>query len=293
MSYKHLYINLIVILLNIATSIYAQDNFSFIFYTDLHLKADSIPQEGFEKCITKINEEKPDFVVDGGDFIFEMNHRDWDKVEASCQLYTILQKRIEAPVYQVIGNHDALAVAFNVKRKVEKDIQGKALIKQMTGRNTYYTFDHKGWQFFILDCLELKNGYFKRMAKYKVSDEQLEWISNTLDTIPQDKPIVLMAHVPFITASSMYYKDSREKNSKGQVIWNTKEVLDLFENHNMKLTLSGHLHKHEVINIDNKQFINSGSVSGRWWKGPYKTTPNGFTKIDIVDGEAVARYLAY
>lgn len=271
----------------------AQNDFSFIFYTDLHLKADSIPQQGYENCIEKMNKLSPDFVVDGGDFIFEMNRRDWQTVESSYQLYSVLQKRINAPVYQVIGNHDALGVDHKVKRKVNKDIQGKELFRQTTGRNTYYSFDHKGWQFIALDCLELNKGYRKRMANYKISDEQLVWLSSILDTIPNEKPIVLMAHVPFMTATNMYKKGSREKNNKGQVIWNTNAVLDLCKKHNLKLTLSGHLHQHEEIHIDSKLFINGGSVSGRWWKGAYDNTPNGFTKIDIVNGEAHVSYLAY
>jgi len=282
---------LIIIALTSSLMLAADDDFSFVFYTDVHFQSDKVAQEGYQKAIDKINTLDVDFVMDGGDFLFDMNHKSWEEISSDFELYTDYRAKIEAPLYNVMGNHDVLCTSNKCKSNGGDDTHyGKNLFQEMTQENTYSTFNHKGWQFFILDCIELNDS---TMMSYQIDQEQLDWISQSLDEMDAETPIVLVSHVPFMTASAMYKSGPLARNSSSKVIVNAAEVLKLFKKYNLKLTLSGHLHQYENITIDKKQFVVSGAVCGFWWRGPFGNTAEGFTKVDIVDGEAIVNYLNY
>ena len=274
----------------IVSQLWAQKDFSFVFYTDVHFKSDSIAVSGFTKAIDAINVLKPDFVVDGGDFLFDMNHKTWKDIEGDYLLYQECKGHFNAPVYHVLGNHDVVGASKKYREKTDPKYQGKALFRKMQEGTSYSSFEHEGWHFFLLDCIQTSDSV---MMSYYVDEDQLEWLSENLATIEKDEPIVLISHVPFMTASAMYKLGPLARNSSGKVIANADEVLKRCKNHNLKLTLSGHLHQYENITIDAKQFVVSGAVCGYWWRGAFGNTPEGFTRIEVKDGEPVVRYLTY
>ncbi len=282
----------ILLILYFVVSVFAQaqDSFSFVFMTDVHLKDDSLICANFNRAIDRINNCQPDFVVDGGDFIFDMNDEVYDEAKGALQKYETAVSRLQSPLYNVIGNHDVLGVTKKYRTTVDPNYQGKKVFERFFNDKTYYTFNHKGWQFFVLDCIQLNDS---TMLEYYIDSKQLEWLSETLDTIDEETPIVLFSHVPFFSASAMYRDGSLARNSSVKVMKNTKDILKCFKHHNLRLTLSGHLHQYESITIDNKQFVVGGAICGFWWRGAFGTTAEGFTKVDIVNGEAKITYVPY
>lgn len=280
-----LYISLFSLL-----QVWSQENFSFVFYTDVHFKSDSVAVNGFTKAVSIINTFNPDFIVDGGDFLFDMNHKTWKDIEADYELYQECKSQLEAPVYHVLGNHDVVGASKKYREKTNPKYQGKALIRNMNEGESYSSFTHKGWHFFLLDCIQTSDSV---MMSYYVDEEQLGWLSENLAKIDKDEPIVLISHIPFMTASAMYKSGPLARNSAGKVIANAAEVLKRCRAHNLKLTLSGHLHQYENITIDNKQFVISGAVSGFWWRGPFGNTPEGFILIEVENGEPTVGYVTY
>lgn len=260
------------------------EDFSFVFYTDVHLNADSVARQGLEKTVAKINALKPDFVVDGGDFLFDMNHKTYQDIEDDYSFYQDQTNKIESPLYKVIGNHDVLGVSNKYKTKVSPKFQGEALFKKDNRGVLYSTFRHKGWQFFLLDCVQLSDSV---MVDYFIDNEQLKWFANCLDTIPKQVPIVLFSHVPFMSASAMYKSGPLARNSKAKVFRNSHDLIKLTKQHQLKLTISGHLHQYEHIMVNNKQFVNSPAVCGFWWRKERASFPRGFLRVSIIDGEAI------
>jgi predicted phosphodiesterase len=62
------------------------------------------------------------------------------------------------------------------------------------------------------------------------------------------------------------------------------EVLNLLQSHpNVKLLLSGHTHLTESIAFGGLDLINSGAVSGLWWKGKFRHTAEGYNVIELFD----------
>ena len=73
------------------------------------------------------------------------------------------------------------------------------------------------------------------------------------------------------------------------------ELLQLFRQHaNVKLCLSGHTHLTEQIQMAGISFVNSGAISGLWWKGDNAHTDEGYSIVDLFDdGTFETTYQAY
>jgi 3',5'-cyclic AMP phosphodiesterase CpdA len=155
---------------------------------------------------------------------------------------------------------------------------------------SYYTFDHKGWKFLILNSVEdtRHDGYIGLIDK-----GQIEWIKEELGKTDTLTPIIISTHIPFITAKTQKYQGATIANDSSSVISNGKEVLDLFKKYNLKLVLQGHLHTVEDIYIDGIHFVTGGAVSAAWWKGPNQGTEEGFMLVSAGNNEVNCRYIDY
>jgi hypothetical protein len=73
------------------------------------------------------------------------------------------------------------------------------------------------------------------------------------------------------------------------------ELLNLLQSHpNVKLCLSAHTHLTETISFGPIDFVNSGAVSGLWWKGNFHHTSEGYNVVDLFDdGTYASRYVTY
>ena len=96
-----------------------------------------------------------------------------------------------------------------------------------------------------------------------------------------------------ITVQTQILRGSNMPNSIGTVITNSKDVLDLFAGHNLKLVLQGHLHNYEDIYIKGIHFITGGAVSGNWWEGAHRGIEEGFLLVCVKDNEISAEYIDY
>lgn len=238
------------------------NEFTFVFITDIHLQPERNAVEGFKQAINEINKINPDMVITGGDLIYDALGVSFERADSLYNLYNETIKLINAPVYNTIGNHEIFG--WNEKSGVQREHPefGKKMYENRIGK-TFYSFEHKGVKFFILDSIEeVPEG-----GKYfgYINDEQIHWLKNELISTDNLTPIIISTHIPFITSFSQIKAGSQKENERGLVVENSKEVLDLFSSHNIKLFLQGHLHYFEDLNIQNKtSFITGGAVSARW-----------------------------
>jgi hypothetical protein len=126
-----------------------------------------------------------------------------------------------------------------------------------------------------------------------IDSTQIEWIKQDLHNLDRNTPIALSVHIPFLTVFPEVDQGALASNSKGLVINNSKEVLELFENHNLKLVLQGHLHFLEDIYVKGTHFITAGAVSGSWWNGPRDGLEEGFLKVDVSGHDFNWEYVDY
>jgi 3',5'-cyclic-AMP phosphodiesterase len=77
------------------------------------------------------------------------------------------------------------------------------------------------------------------------------------------------------------------------VVTNAREVMQIFDGHNVLAVLQGHLHINAVDTFKEIPYITGGAVSGNWWHGTHQGTPEGFTVISLRDGKISWRYDTY
>jgi 3',5'-cyclic AMP phosphodiesterase CpdA len=265
------------------------DEFSFVFMTDIHLQPENNATEGFKLAIDSINKLKPDFVITGGDLIMDALGANYGRADSLYQLYIETIKNVEAPVYNTLGNHEVFAWYSASGADTLHPEKGKTMFRNRIGE-TYYSFDHKGWHFLILDSVEEAEGegYIG-----EINEQQMEWIKKDLSKLGTDVPICVSVHIPVFTMLMQFFYGSREPNGQGLVIDNSKELLDLFEEHNLKLVLQGHTHFLEDIYIGGIHFITSGAVSGHWWRGPHNDCEEGFMLLKVKGDDFEWEYVDY
>ena len=255
--------------------------FDFIFMTDIHVQPEHQAAEGFLQAIDVANSLNPDFVITGGDLIMDALDQTKERADSLYQLYLKLEKNFKMPVYNTPGNHEHYA--FYMREEISRDDPdyGDKMFQRYMGK-THYSFNHKGWHFIILNSvMETED----RRYRGGVSSDQIEWLQTDLENVDSDTPIVMSAHIPLVTAMKQYRDGGLSTNLEGSVINNSKEVLDLFTDKNLKLVLQGHLHYLEDICMQGKtHFITGGAVSSDWWRGPRYGMEEGFLRIKV-DGD--------
>ena len=267
------------------------DQFSFAFLTDIHLTYDRNAPQGFMQAIDTINKLNPDFVLTGGDLIMDALEAPYQKVDSLYNLYNELIKNLKMPVYNTIGNHEH----FGIYRRYDVDTSNteynNRMFEHRIGKR-YYSFDHKGWHFIVLDAVSITK---EREYIGLIEDDQIEWIKSDLQKIDKKTPIAISVHIPFITAQTQLTEGSLAPNSEGTVIKNARDVLLLFWQYNLKLILQGHLHFLEDIYInEDVHFITGGAVSARWWNNkPTDYPEEGFVLVNITGENVIWDYIDY
>lgn len=265
------------------------DSFSFVFMTDIHLTYDRNAIPGFRKAIEKVNTLNPDFVLTGGDLIMDALNQRYTRADSLYDLYQEVSREFTIPVYNTMGNHEIWGIYKDSGADRADAEYGERMFEQRLGRS-YYAFDHKGWKFMVLNSVEdTKKGEYIGM----IDSLQMEWIRTELGKTDTSVPIVLSLHIPLITASTQKYYGSTVANDSGTVVVNAKKVLALFEKHNLKLVLQGHLHIVEEIMIDGIRFITGGAVSAAWWRGPFRGYEEGFVLVTMQGERFSWEYIDY
>jgi 3',5'-cyclic-AMP phosphodiesterase len=267
----------------------AGESFTFAFMTDIHLTFERNAVPGFNQAIKSANNLKPDFVIMGGDMIMDALEQRYSLADSLYNLYTETVRNFRMPVFNTMGNHEIYGIYSKSGADILNPEYGEKMFQKRLGE-PYSSFIHKGWKFIILNSIEdtRKDGYIG-----KIDDEQITWLEKELKATTPETPIVLSTHIPFITATTQLYGGSTVRNDSSTVIYNGKEVLDLFKGYNLKLVLQGHLHTLEDIYIDGIHFITGGAVSAAWWGGPNRSTEEGYLLISVKNKDLSWKYIDY
>jgi Icc protein len=77
------------------------------------------------------------------------------------------------------------------------------------------------------------------------------------------------------------------------VVVNNLDVLKIIKEHNVILVLQGHLHVKELILWQHTKFIGGGAICGKWWRGPWHGTEEGFSVITLTGNTVSWEYIDY
>lgn len=200
-----------------------------------------------------------------GDLVFDKP----EYHESSKEIFSMLN----APVYNVIGNHDHVFDKSEPAMK-SNDLKADTVYKRHYGP-TYYSYNRGKVHYVVLDDVEYWGGSGPKYVD-AVSDEQIAWLQKDLMYVDKDKAIVLCLHAPT--------KRRTETRSFG----NREQLYALLRGYADVQILSGHTHWNSVVTDDGSGMTEHivAAMCGNWWQPELicsEGTPIGY-KIFDVDG---------
>ena len=261
---------------------------SISYFTDIHANLDGQIQPALVKAASALKESKTDFLICGGDFIRGGPSFMPENAAAEWQRLQQFQDEIGKPFIQTIGNHDF--IGLKPPAGMESIDPRADYLKHFGLKTTYFRKEVSGYQIFTLDSMELVGGGNFRGS---INQQQQDWIKTELSQISPEQPIIIVTHLPFITALFQATKGGTAAGSESKVVANSDQILTLFSNHNLVLVLQGHLHVSEILVWRQTTFITGGAICGNWWKGTYQGTPEGFGEIQIANNQVTWHYHPY
>ena len=185
----------VFLVLFIGNTTIAQPDFRFAFFTDIHLNnGGGQSHKGFQKAINHATKKKIDFILTGGDIV-DVDVLDESRRNEALTLYSDFKKRLSAsgkPFHITIGNNDR----FWAKAGSNVTLNDDGMFKKFFERS-YYSFEHKGWKFFVLNSVQSQDGVYPVINK-----RQVDWLKSELNNTLKNTPIIISTHVPLL---SVYY----------------------------------------------------------------------------------------
>ncbi|MEM7292650.1 MAG: metallophosphoesterase [Pseudomonadota bacterium] len=260
------------------------------FFTDSHARVEWGTPVAMQRAAAAINAQNPDIIIGGGDYITDGFEFSAQTVAPRWEVFLDFYNALQFPTYLTIGNHD-LVGAIPVDGS-EPEADPKAIYREKFGlESTYYSFDFAGYHFMMLDSVQVIGGEY--LYRGFIDEQQQQWIRDDLAAVSADTPIIVGQHIPLLTTFYQSRKGATFAAKPNRVTVNNREVLELFERHNLRLVLQGHLHTKERIDWRDTTFIMGGAICGRWWRGPWRGTPEGFAMITISADRIDWEYITY
>ncbi len=272
----------------------------FAHMTDVHVHPGRSSAQGLAQAIRHVHalENPPEFILNGGDAINDALAVDRAAVEVQWGLWKSAWKENGSlPLRHCVGNHDVWGWD-KAKSKTTGDEAGwgkQLALDQLELKKSHHAFDQGGWRFIVLDSMT----YDEETAyRAEIDAAQFEWLRTQLQKTPVETPIVLVSHIPILTVGTLGFVPRLRKYPPGHKMLSHQdayELVALLRMHpNVKLCLSGHTHQTETIQFGELAFVNSGAVSGYWWKGDFLHTDEGYNVVDLFDdGTYEVEYVSY
>lgn len=258
----------------------------------MHVTERNRAPEGYAAALRMAAGFEPDFLVTGGDHVGDaLEIADRAAVERQWDVHDrVLAEHNALPVRPVVGNHDVWGWMVPTLDPLTPGY-GKAMaLDRLRLASPYYSFDHGGWHFVVLDNVQKVN------HSYLGALDPEQHASLVADLAANDKPVCLFSHIPILTVCAFrppgHMKDTYYWVPDTWMHANAVPLIHLLAKFGVKLCISGHLHMVDRVDFLGVTFICNGSVCGRWWNGPYEEFAEGFGVFDLFnDGTFEHRYV--
>lgn len=189
------------------------------------------------------NDAKPDFIVDLGDRISDVD-RDTDlRLEREV---AEAFKAVEAPIHHINGNHDRdhLEVADN------EEILGQSL--------AHTTFDAGNWRI-VLWRADSKIYRSPERSGFVLREADLLWLSRVAQNV--DRPLMVLSHVPVSghAQTGNYYFERNQGHSTYPMAERARAALA--QSRHPVVCLSGHVHWNTVTTVDGITHLTQQSLT--------------------------------
>ena len=268
----------------------AAPSFDFLFLTDSHIQPELNGIQGTQLAMRRARTHPADFAIQGGDHIMDALGVTRTRATQLFDQYVKTEQDLGLKVHHTLGNHDIFGV-FPASGAGPADPEyGKKMFAERFGP-TFYSFDHKGVHFIVLDSVGITQNPDWKLRTYeaRIDQDQLDWLAKDLGVLPPRAPIVVTTHIPLVTAVAAYAPPKPGGVPQGPFI-NGPAVIRLLEGYNVLAVLQGHNHINETVLWRGIPYITSGAICGNWWHGSRMGTPEGFTVVSVRNGQLTTRY---
>ena len=260
----------------------ASGSFTFAFFTDVHIEPEMDAPQGTELAMEIINASEAEFAICGGDHVFDALGSRKERVIEQYELYMQAEKTLRIPVRHVLGNHDVAGLKTGMSS--HDAIYGKAMFEQTFQTPTYYSFQHKGVNFIVLDSILVEG----RDWRPEIDLRQLAWLERDL-AANAAYPQVVISHVPLVTSMASYGPGSNDK--KYEPVSNADAIVPILEKYNVIALLQGHTHIVECVHRHGIQYVTGGAVCGNWWHGTQYGDHEGVMFMMVDNGVISTSYV--
>lgn len=266
--------------------------FRIAHVTDQHVTSRRKGHLGYQICVDSINDLRPspDFVLMGGDMVFDGLYTDLDVFQESIELYKKISDTLEMPYYHCIGNHDVLGLSSRRKVAPNHPEIGRAYIMNRLGMSRdYYSFNHNGWHFVVLNAIYEKEGSSGPAYDARIGEKQLDWLRFDLGK-HKDMPTIAVSHLAAFSHKGQIRQDFDMKAMSGIVLQDNKQLREVLERHSVRALLQGHTHVSENFQFNDVWYITSQSASAAWWGGNWLGFEPGYTVLELGERDIIRWY---
>jgi 3',5'-cyclic AMP phosphodiesterase CpdA len=279
-----------------ATAPQVDADFSFVHLTDMHVTARRKGDQGYRACVDSVNAlaDKPAFALVGGDMAFDGLYTDRAIFERDISLYRDITAKLAMPAHHSIGNHDVLGLSPRRKVPADDPEIGKTMIMKRLGmERSYYSFDHAGWHFAVLDSIFLVDTKDGPGYEARIGEEQLHWLARDLGKAG-DRPKVVMTHIAAFWNGGQIAADPKALAMNPEmVLRDTADLRRVLERHKVSALLQGHSHTIENYRYNGVWYLTSPAVSAAWWGGTWKGAPPSYTLFRCKGDQLAWEYRAF
>ena len=234
-----------------ATLIATSCSFTFVQMTDPQIgfelseeKTDTL----FKTAVAEVNALDPALVVITGDLV------NWAYSDKQDSIYFAGRALIQAPVYELPGNHDIRTNEPQSRERYEK-LHG----------DTRFSVRKNGCAFIGIDSNCIKNG------EEELEAEQLEWLRRELTKALKARYTFVFLHCPIIRQTidepEDYFNFSIPKR---------REYIDLFQEYGVDAVFAGHTHIDYNTEYEGIRFYACGPVGFA-----FDRDRSGYNVIDV------------
>jgi len=256
----------------------AGEAFRIVFYTDVHARTEWETPRALAMAAAAINAATPELIVAGGDLITDGFQSSAATVEPRWQAYLEMHRSLRPRVEPVLGNHDLVAAIPEDGTPSSADPRQRFRTAFSLER-TYRSVAAGSYRLLILDSVSVVGGDDQYHGR--IEPDQLGWLASEVESIDRSTPIVLATHIPLLTGFYQATQGATAAAPANRIVVNNREVLELFADHNLLLVLQGHLHVAEMLRWRDTTFITGGALCGKWWRGSWHGTGEGFGVLTL------------
>lgn len=254
----------------------SQDKHAFVLWTDPQVyemeefKLLDRVKDDVQQTVNTLSLNQPVHAICVGDIVFE-KYNFFDN-------YKRILEKINAPFYQVLGNHD-----MNYNNRSD-ELSTKSYANSFGP--TYYSFNKGSIHYVVLKDV-FYYGYTYRYIGY-VDEAQLRWLEGDLASVKPGSTVIVSLHIPTVYGESA-------KASYSTILCNSMmnssalfKILAPFKTH----ILAGHSHTQwNTVIASNLYEHTHAAACAAWWQGELCVdgTPKGYT-VYLADGDSLSWY---